>query len=864
MFRPRKAVGAWLMHSGVTGTPIVIVTLVVFLEPSLAKWESDDAHVSGVKCQATQAASDARKAAQEFGDDLPPGAIRRLGSMRFRAAGSNEALAISPTGYLLVSAGARRSKLSLWDATTGRFLRSVPIPQSGFPAPRLAFLADGKKLAISGATFALIDLTGKACGPIPESRPAASHFALSADARLLAEPSAATNAPGVSIRDLTTGKQVSHLIGEAGAASPVVFAPDGKTLATGGPRRTIRLWDVATGRQLRLLDKDTGRIDAMGFAPSGKVLAAATYAGSKIKCWDVETGRLLLQLPDEADAMCTNIHFSPDGKLVATAGEHRALVLWDAETGKQVRRWFPHADWVTAIAFSPDGKVLASTGFRDFGIRRWNVASGKEISPPTGHTGGINRFACTRNGQTLFSLSDGDKRVLQWDLATGRAQPCLFPGPLQPNADDEWWNPSDLAPDGKSVAFMPQVWDKQGKSLFVIRLVDTASGAQTGLLVGHKGHAGLVRFSPDGKRLVSSGEDGVILWEIATRKELRRYKGHRSPAFSSDGRVLAAFEPARGTIDFWDAATGNEVAHWQDRKLERQGPLVFSPDLAHVAVGDVFEASVTIRSMKTGEEVRFFHGKPPVQETRRLGRPTPTMLDPVFSRTGRIVATVMLDGLVTLWDMLSGQVIRQFDTGQGELSAVAFVPGDRVLVTGGVDSSILLWDLTGFFKYGEWAPPAMTPADRLAYWSDIARDAVKAERALWAFGLSPQASVSFIEEHLFPAHDPTQIAKWIDDLDSDTYEIRTTAGRALEQVGPIASSALRKSLKGNCTLEFRRRVDGLLASYTQQETRDLRVVDALEHMNTAKSWELLDRLAAGARGEFATAAAAAALKRRIR
>ncbi|MGW1406408.1 caspase, EACC1-associated type [Streptomyces sp. NPDC002403] len=275
----------------------------------------------------------------------------------------------------------------------------------------------------------------------------------------------------------------------------VAFSPDGKTLATVGDDKAVRLWDVATRKSGAPLIGHTGLIYSVAFSSDGKTLATGSY-DETVRLWDVATGKSSAPLIGHTDFVYS-VAFSPDGKTLATGSNDETVRLWDVATRKSGAPLTDHTARIHSVAFSPDGKTLA-TGSYDETVRLWDVATRKSGTPLKDHTGSVYSVAFSPDGKTLATGSN-DKAVRLWDVATRKLIDTL-------SKHTEMVSAVAFSPDGKTLA--------TGSYDETVRLWDVATRKSGAPLSDHTGAIWDLAFSPEGKTLATASYDKKVrLWE---------------------------------------------------------------------------------------------------------------------------------------------------------------------------------------------------------------------------------------------------------------------------------------------------------------------------------------------------------------
>ncbi|MBM4201978.1 MAG: hypothetical protein FJ189_11930, partial [Gammaproteobacteria bacterium] len=453
--------------------------------------------------------------------------------------GYADAVAFDSALTLAAVSGSNRNAVTVRRLADGAATADFAV-QDGSPSQKLLFAPDGKSLARVGGSQAagviVWDLaTGKPRFPPLAVDSDLSALALSPDGSRIA---AGGWSPKISIWDAATGapRESRKQIGaETFTVHGLALGPQPGWLAAAAGDG-VQLFDLAhPGKKPdRLLPGNDRAVRSVAIDPTGHWLAAG-YEGGGLRLWGLTATDRPGESLDGEGSYVDTLAFSSDGSRLASGGYDQAVRVFStggiARFGRLLGR---QKDAIAAVAFSPDGEWIAAGG-RERVVGLWRLAGG-EGHQAAAHRSDIRALAFAREG-----LLSADARilpnlqslvaVLRWRLDGGPptlASPpppelpltglmAMFPD--QPALRDTPW-PVALSADGQRLArLVPPAF---GSVQIRIEIVATADDRVLATLVPeHTHNIVALAFSGDGHRLGTAGADGRFeVWDAARGQRL--------------------------------------------------------------------------------------------------------------------------------------------------------------------------------------------------------------------------------------------------------------------------------------------------------------------------------------------------------
>ena len=253
--------------------------------------------------------------------------------------------------------------IRIWDVTNReppRVLRPPVVAGRQGELFAAALSPDGKTLAVGGwgylrkgkrtsPIFLISLLSGEITRVLPGDPEAATvlTLAFAPQGNLLASAGMNLGRPtGILLWDVASGKLVSRLDGHTRTTTDVVFAPDGKRLASVGLDKVGRIWSVESGKtvaELKLPDAEVRY--AVAWSPDGKYVAAGATNkgpfGEYFALWRPD-GTLKKKIRhDGSRSMGTqSLHFTVGSSQIVEScrdGYYAQTTLYDVAEGKMIR-----------------------------------------------------------------------------------------------------------------------------------------------------------------------------------------------------------------------------------------------------------------------------------------------------------------------------------------------------------------------------------------------------------------------------------------------------------------------------------------------------------------------------------------------
>ncbi len=225
------------------------------------------------------------------------------------------------------------------------------------------------------------------------------------------------------------------------------------------------------------------------------------------------------------------------------------------------------------------------------------------------------------------------------------------------------------------------------------------------VFAGHEVAVTGVAFSPDGSTILSGAVDNtIILWDASSGSQLRRYTGHGDRVtrvvFAPDGARFASASQDNSVI-IWDVSSG-EIQHRLGGHRAPVGvqSVAFSPDgqaIASASCAALNERSLCVLGelivwdVTTGNPLRQFVGHVGAIQSVDFSPDGQTLVSGGCGLGDGLNCT---QGEVILWNAYTGEELRTLQGHQGTVRSVAFSPDGTRIISGSADGTVLLWNVT--------------------------------------------------------------------------------------------------------------------------------------------------------------------------
>ena|GEM_PF-1650788 len=458
-----------------------------------------------------------------------------------------------------------------------------------------------------------------------------------------------------------------------GTVKNAIYSPDGTKIASCGDGG-IFIWNTFSGDTVLSIRNNAGSVTSIDFNPDGSSIASCS--GATIKIWDLVSGANTVTF--QAERRILNIKYSEDGNRLAYGCNNGTIGVFDVNENKLITSFSCSIGSLYSICFSPNiNKAVTTSEGSKFQtvLTVWDLNTGKSLYQKIRFNGeilmdfsydesmlayvfGKTIFVCnpsngdlittinsprdvhnidfSRNGKYLVSsyhdVINIKDEITKWNLETGDT---VWNYSINSYYSSNYKSTVQFSPDDNTI-----VSSFSGNP---VTILDAAKGYMVNTLLGHTCGIQGISFSPDGNYIISGGEDGSIrVWDLNSEKIVSTIDSNTTwitdVEFSKDGNTVLLSSGVM--IKAYDFKTGTKL-------MEKQ---------AH---NDV-------------------------------------IWDIEYSPDSKNFATCSNDGLIRIWNSVSGDLNQTINGNNGVTHSINYFWDENKLLSGGWGRLIKIWDLSTY------------------------------------------------------------------------------------------------------------------------------------------------------------------------
>ncbi|KAI5852995.1 WD40-repeat-containing domain protein [Morchella snyderi] len=496
---------------------------------------------------------------------------------------------------------------------------------------------------------------------------------------------------------MKVGFHFANLLGTVYCRGNLAFTPDGNSLLSPVGNR-VSCFDLVNNKSFTFSFEHRHNIARLALSPQGTLLLTVDEDGKAILTNFIRRTTLHYF---NFKSKVTDLKFSPDGKHFAVA-VGRKIQVWRTPNVDEEREFAPfikhreyvgHYDVVSSITWSSDSRFLL-TASKDLTAKVFSLNPMEGFLPTSlaGHKDAVIGSYFSKDQETIYTVGK-DGALFEWKWK----QP-----PTREDGDEdmeevkerpERWMITQKHYFQQNHAKVKCATFHQDSNLLVVgfdsgifglyempdfNMIHTLSISQQGI--------DFVTVNKTGEWLAfgASKLGQLLVWEWQSESYILKQQGHfdamNSLVYSPDGRRIITTADD-GKIKVWDAQSGFCIVTFTEHtsgvtacEFAKRGNVLFTASL---------DGSVRAWDLIRYRNFRTFTAPSRLQFSSLA-------VDP----SGEVICAGSLDSFdIHLWSVQTGQLLEQLSGHEGPVSTLSFAPNGQNLVSGSWDRTVRIWNI---------------------------------------------------------------------------------------------------------------------------------------------------------------------------